>query len=292
MAITSDWHIHTHCSCDSASMTFENLVKDAEKIGITDFGVSDHFHTRVQTDDIAASRSEYEKTIEKYPHLKGHFHFGIEATIVSKWEVDKIIKGDFIPDRETPTYGVRCGGPSGAELTLDFDDEFLNKYGIDYVIAGMHWPMYCKTDNESVKAEYHRQYMFAITHPYTTIMAHYLWWDEGLFKNLWGVKDAVNPFFPFSSVSETMRSEIKAALLECNTAFELNGYLFGPEIPNDLRTGYLDEYLGYAADLQHSGVVLSMGSDSHRPHLTDFDYEYADKLFKKYKINTSAFFKL
>ena len=34
MAITKDWHIHTHCSCDSACMTFEDLVSEAKELGI------------------------------------------------------------------------------------------------------------------------------------------------------------------------------------------------------------------------------------------------------------------
>ena len=31
MAIHSDWHIHTHCSCDGACMEFEALINDAKK---------------------------------------------------------------------------------------------------------------------------------------------------------------------------------------------------------------------------------------------------------------------
>lgn len=52
MAITSDWHIHTKCSCDSACMEFETLVAEAKRLGITDFGVSDHYHTRIQESGI------------------------------------------------------------------------------------------------------------------------------------------------------------------------------------------------------------------------------------------------
>ena len=32
MAITSDWHIHTKCSCDSACMEFEALVAEAKRL--------------------------------------------------------------------------------------------------------------------------------------------------------------------------------------------------------------------------------------------------------------------
>lgn len=287
MSIRSDWHIHTHCSCDSASMEFETLVKEAKEAGITDYGVSDHYHTRIQETDIAASRKEYEKILEKHPELDGHFHFGIEATIISKWEVEKIIRGDYIKTADTPTYGIRAGGPMNAPVIFDFDEEFMERYKIEYVVAGMHWPMYCKTDKQSLVKEYHRQYMFAITHPYTTILAHYLWWDEGLFSNFWGIKDAKNPFLDLSVISETMRSEIKSALLECNTAYELNlGEVFSQKLPDS----YKDEYMGWAAELQRSGVVLSMGSDCHKAHLSSNDYNRAEEIFRHYGIDSSVFF--
>lgn len=287
MSITSDWHIHTHCSCDSACMEFETLVKEAKESGITDYGVSDHYHTRIQEADIAASRREYEKTLEKYPELKGHFHFGIEATIISKWEVEQIVKGNYVEDAETPKYGIRKGGPKNAPVMYDFDEEFLEKYKIDYVVGGMHWPMYCDTDKQSVAKEYHRQYMFAATHPATTILAHYLWWDAGLFKNLWKIPDAVNPFLDLSIVSETMRSELRSALKENNVAFELN---LSEVLSQTLPTSYKDEYLGFAADLQHNGIILSVGSDCHKAHLKDMDYNRAEEVFRHYGINSSEFF--
>ena len=77
--------------------------------------------------------------------------------------------------------------------------------------------------------EYHRQYLYAATHPYTTIMAHYLWWDDGLLPNWWGVKGVENPFLDFSVISQTMRSELKVALLEHQTA------LLGMSIWDGLR---------------------------------------------------------
>ncbi len=284
MAITTDWHIHTHCSCDSACMEFETLVEEAKKLGITDFGVSDHYHSRIQEADIAASRKEFEKTLKNHPELKGHFHFGIEATLMSKWEIEKIAKGEYT---DLPVYGFRSGGPENAELIFDLDQEFLDKYKIEYFIAGMHWPMYCKTDKQSLLTEYHRQYMYCATHPFTDILAHYCWWDETLFKINWGLPDAQNPFTYFSDISQTMRSELVAALKENNVAFELNTFLFGDKNAESMR----DEYLGFVADIQRSGVVISMGSDSHSPRLSDgCDYKKCAEIFGHYGIDTSKFY--
>ena len=279
--ITSDWHIHTHCSCDSACMEFESLVQDAKKLGLTDFGVSDHYHTRIQEPDIAASRKEYELTLEKHPELKGHFYFGIEATIVSEWEVGKIARGEY---DELPVYGFRYDGPSGDKLLFDFNDEFIEKYKIDYVVAAMHYPMYCERTKEAYHKEYHRQYMYAASHPYADILAHYTWYDPWLFP------DFKNPFYDFSSVSETMRDELKHALIENKVAFEFNpDSIFNS---SNLSPTFADEYLGWAADLQKSGVVISFGSDVHAPHLKKESFDLSEAKFKHYGIDPSKFFNL
>ncbi len=63
MAITSDWHIHTKLSCDSECIKYEDLVSQMKTLGITDFGVSDHYHTRIQEPDIAHSGKDFDKTL-------------------------------------------------------------------------------------------------------------------------------------------------------------------------------------------------------------------------------------
>lgn len=281
MAITSDWHIHTHCSCDSACMEFETLINDAKKYGITDFGVTDHYHTRLQEKDIAASRTEYERALERHPELKGRFHFGVEVTPMSQWEVDKIARGEYV---EPPVYGFRHGGPANAPVVLDFDDDFIEKYKIEYVVTGMHWPMYCATDVQSMLEEYHRQYMFAATHPYTDILAHYTWYDVNVYPQV------ENPFMDFSRVSESMRSELKHALLENNVALELNRGMLEELKLGTLPQTFIDEYLGWFADMQRSGVVIAQGCDAHKKDLSFVDYEGIAKIYEHYGIDTDKFF--
>ena len=275
MAIRSEWHIHTHCSCDGACMEFETLINDAKKYGVSDFGVTDHYHTRLQEADIAASRAEYDRAIERHPELKGHFHFGIEATLMSQWEIDKIARGEYTTP---PIWGIRHGGPANAPVAFDFDEEFLEKYKIDYVVTGMHWPMYCETDEQSLLKEYHRQYMIAAAHPFTDILAHYTWYDKNIYP---GVE---NPFLDFTKVSETMRSELKHCLIENKVAFELNAFLFF------LPQTFIDEYLGFAAELQRSGVILSQGCDSHERDLSSVHYDEIAKTYEHYGIKTEEFF--
>lgn len=281
MAITTDWHIHTKYSCDSACMEFEDLVKDAKNLGLTDFGVSDHYHSRLQEPDIKASRLAYEQTLQNHPELKGHFHFGIELSAMSEWEINKIAKGDYT---DFPVVGIRTGGPKNSPVVYDYDEEFTEKYNIEYVIGGVHWLLYCDSDKESVLKEQHRQYMFCATNPHTTILAHYLWWNP-MDSKRW--PDMKNPCEHFMAISETMRSELVCALKENNVAFEINGFF----LKGNYSQTFIDEYLGWISDIQRKGVVLSLGTDSHSPDLSsNCDYEAAEQLFKHYKIDSSKFF--
>lgn len=281
MAITSDWHIHTKHSCDGACMEYEALVEDAKKLGITDFGVSDHYHSRLQEPDIKASREDYDKTIENHPELKNHFHFGIELSVMSEWEIDKIAKGNY---DEPPLWGFRMGGPENTPPVYDITDEFIEKYKIEYVIGGVHWMLYCKSDKESVIKEQHRQYMFCATNPKTDILAHYLWFNPADLKR-W--PDMEDPCKYHLEISETMRNELVCALKENNVAFELSSGLFLNGHPKTL----LDEYLGWVSDMQRSGVKMSMGSDSHARNLREYcDYDKVEQLLKHYKIDSTKFF--
>ena len=79
MKIVSDWHIHSQNSCDSACITVSDLVREAEKKGICDFGLTDHLHTPYNLSDIARSREEFLSTA-----TSSSFHFGVEVSCVSQ----------------------------------------------------------------------------------------------------------------------------------------------------------------------------------------------------------------
>jgi len=276
--ITSDWHNHTHCSCDSACMEFEDYITDAKNYGLKSFGVSDHLHALNLEKDIAASRQEYEKAMENHPELQRRFYFGVEASIMSQWEVNKIHRGDYSGEA---TYGIRSGGPANDKPVLCVDDEFIEKYHIDYVISGVHWTLYCEYTPSAVVKDYFRQYLFAAAHPHTDILAHFCWWNP--------TPNMTNPFADFSVISQSMRSELKAALLENNVVFELN---IGSVTTDRYPAHFIEEYLGWAAELQRDGVALSYGTDSHSPHLYPKDYAYAEGLFQKHGIDPEKFFTL
>jgi len=279
--IHSDWHIHTESSCDDACMTIENLVADAKKLGISDYGVSDHLHTVLQECDIADSRRKFNRTLALHPELQGHFHFGVEASVMSQWECNKIAKGDYT---EIPIYGIRDGGPANAAPIILVDDEFIEKYGIEYVISGVHWTLYCEKTPQAIVKDYFRQYLYAASYPHTDILAHFCWWNP--------IPAMQNPFADFSVITESMRSELKAALIENNTALEINICAMLQNEDGFYPASFIDEYLGWMAEMQRSGVVLSLGSDCHSPDLYSKFYTETEKLFDHYGIDTSKFFTL
>ncbi len=260
MKITSDWHIHSQNSCDSACMVIADLVREAEENGICDFGVTDHVHTPYNLGDIASSREEYLSTAPS-----PRFHFGVEVSCVSQWELDEIAGGTYID----PVYGLRSGGQAGCDLAIGITPEDLEKYHIEYVVAGTHWPMYVPLEREAVIRDYHRQNMFLVTHPLVNIVAHPWWW-----MGHWMDRDGNFPAEPwfddFTVIPGSMHQEFADAAKAHNTAIEINiaAIVLNPHYPE----GFISQYLEYLAELQSQGVRLSIGSDCHTEHYTiDFD---------------------
>ena len=274
--VTSDWHIHTEFSCDSACITMEDLVNEQKQNGITDFGVTDHLHSLRQEGDIMRSRKAYDEIIEKYPDLKGRFHFGIEASVMSKWDLDNIKAGINIHRRECPK--------EGAIPSFAFDDEFLHRYGVEYVVAGVHWQLFRHTTKQGVIDEYFRQYMYAATHPDVDVLAHFLWWNH------WEKDVDSDPFATMDVITPSMRSELECALKENDVAFEVGNCKICVE-NGEVTDSFVDEYLSYCKELQDKGIKLSVATDLHARHITG-KYDNFNQAFDKYKIDVDKLWKL
>src|SRR5512137_1753182 len=162
----SDWHIHSELSCDEACLPMQKLAEQAPAEGIFNFGVTDHLHTPVNLPDIRASREAYLKW-----RIKG-FHFGIEVSVVSKWELEILQSGDMKP----AVYGIRQGGSPGCALDIGITEEQLADLGIEYIVGGAHWPMYVELERFALIRDYHRQNMFLAADPRVNIIAHPWWW--------------------------------------------------------------------------------------------------------------------
>lgn len=258
MKITSDWHIHSRNSCDQAAMAIEDLILEAEAKGIKDFGITDHLFTPHNLPDLSKSRAEYDQC-----NPSPRFHFGVEASSVSRWELDQLAADPHcVPN---PAYGIRSGGPSDTVPAIGIAREELAALGAEYVVAGTHFPLYVEIERQTVIRDYHRQNIFLATHQLVDIVAHPWWWhkhwqnDDGTFTG--------KPWFDdFRHIPQSMHDEFAAALVETDTKAEINlgATLLNPHYPDRFK----EQYLEYIADLKAKGVQLCTSSDCHAEHYT------------------------
>lgn len=249
-------------------MTVADLVAEAAGKGIRDFGLTDHLHTPYNLPDIVRSRTEF---LSIPP--SAHFHFGIEVSCVSQWEIEEIARGR----NDNSTYGIRSGNRPGCELAIGATEEDLRKYQIEYVVGGTHWPMYVPLEREAVIRDYHRQNMFLATHPLVDIVAHPWWWT-GHWQDSKGNYQSEPWFDDFGVIPRSMHNEFAAATVESGTKVEINieAIILNPHYPR----GFVSLYLEYLADLQSQGVRLSIGSDCHSAHY-DVEFEEVGQMLER-----------
>jgi len=250
----SDWHIHSRNSCDEAALVVADLPAEAEAAGIRDFGLTDHLHTPYNLPDIAASRRDF---LAADPSPR--FHFGIEVSCVSQWELDQIATGR----HERPVYGIRSGGPPNCPLAIGLTPDDAAALGIEFVVGGTHWPLYVAMERHAVIRDYHRQNTFLATHPLVDIVAHPWWW-MGHWADADGSFRAEPWFDDFKAIPESMHDEFAAACVQHGTVVEMNlcAVLLNPQYPQR----FILQYLDYLAELKSRKVSLCIGSDCHDPH--------------------------
>lgn len=279
MTITSDWHIHSRNSDDTASMSVAEIIRLTGEKGILDYGITDHLHTPFNLRDIACSRKEFE---ENAPGPR--FHFGVEASCVSQWEITEIADGRY----DNPVKGIRTGGPAGGPFAIALTERDIQHYAIEYVLGAVHWPIYVPLERETIIRHYHAQNMFLVTHALVDIIAHPWWW-RGHWQDSAGNYRAEPWFDDFNRIPKSMHNEFAAAALECNTVVEINldAVILNHRYPDRFKQQYLD----YMAALKSSGVQLCVGSDCH---MDDYgiDFDAASRMLSQVGITDKDLWKL
>ncbi len=257
MKITTDWHIHTTHSCDCTEggigVPLADLLPAARAQGITDLGITDHVNPPYNLDDIHRAREAF-AALPFDPRL----HFGVEAGCVSRWELDAIESGRELAG----PYGLRDGGPAGGPLALGLAEEDRDAYGIEYVVGGVHWPLYVPLERDAVIADYQRQYLFLAAHPLVDIVAHPWWWMGG-----WADEEGryrTDPWLDdFGKIPLSHHDAFAAALQERDTALEINPAAcpFNPPYPE----AFQKQYVHHPAYMRERGVRFAVGSDTHGP---------------------------
>jgi histidinol phosphatase-like PHP family hydrolase len=279
MQLTSDWHIHSRNSCDEASLALVDLLADAQVAGVSDLGVTDHVHTPFNLPDLDRSRAEF---VASAP--PSWFHFGVEVSCVSQWELDLIRRGG----PPNPVYGVRAGGPAAAPLALGITAEELSERGVEYVVGGTHWPMYVPMARQAVIQDYHRQNLFLATHPLVDVVAHPWWW-HGAWADSQG-NFTTDPWLgDFAWIPASMHDEFRAAAKQHSVKVEINlsAMLLNPHYP----TRFKEQYAEYLAWLKEGGVMLSLGSDCH-DHRYQIDFGTAAAMLDRVGIRDGDLWRL
>lgn len=281
MKIKADWHIHSRNSCDSASLPVEEMIRGAENAGILEFGITDHLHTPFNMPDLEASRKEYEASSPA-----AHFHFGAEASCVSRWEVDEILSGRYKTSLyegnswDPPRTGIRRGGSPGCELSLGLTWEDIRRLRIEYVVGGAHWGIFVEKERRALINDFHRQQMFLACHDMVDIVAH-PWFYGGSAEHWLDEKTGckTGPWFDSFGklIPASMHDEFAAAAVEHGTLIEINM----PMLLSPKHSGrFINEYLDYLAGLKEAGAGLCAGSDCHRDKY-EIDFAKASLMLEK-----------
>ena len=260
MKIRQNLHIHSQHSCDSACATLADIQKEMLSCGITEFGISDHLHTHYNLCDIQGARNDF-----LCAQRPASFHFGIEVSSVSQWECEQIAAGNYERKGDDPVYGLRfVDGPANSPAQIGITAEEIKELGIEYVIAGVHWPLYSIADREHAWEDYFNQMLAMVKNPLVTILAHP--WDSvehaagGWFKSR-DVKDI--DYGAIAEIPQEYNDKLMNALLEYNKAAEINlGVLNSLRLPEVCRK----KYWNMLAQWREAGVKFTIGTDQHAAH--------------------------
>lgn len=289
MKLNQDFHIHTHCSCDSANGEIPYLVETVESLGIKHYGISDHLHTRFNLPDIEIARREFLEYGKK-----DNFHFGIEISCATAWECEKIAKRDYAScftcevngykfQTMTPIDGVMYGGPANGPLALDITEDEIKRLGIEYLIGGVHKPNYTDQNPRDMIDDFFNQSCFLIKHEFIDILAHP--WEMLAFWSGWRVvtKDPNDMRYDaYGMIPQEYWDEMAKLFKEHDTLAEIN---FDFRMPEDV----FDLYMNHLAAWREKGVKFTFGSDTHCvPYKVDRLHD-TEKLLAKYGFTEDDF---
>lgn len=255
----SDWHIHTEASYD-ASLTLPELLKNAEKYGIAELGITDHVNIPNWTRYLKKSQ----ELVEKY--RREGLHLGVELTTQSKPKHDYIMQHGGKEDLWKLKYDFEpfCG----YELALT--EEELREYKVEYVVGGAHWPCYAPYTREDIIKDYALQNIYLASDKRVDIVAH-PWWFCGKWANEKGVYDSLPWFDDFGVIPSSVHDEFAAAMIENDTCMEWNILSF--IVTDDYTDKFKRQYAEYVRMMFEKGVKITVGSDVHDDY-PDFREEF------------------
>lgn len=283
MKIRQNLHIHSAHSCDSACATLADIQNEMLKYGMTEFGISDHFHSQYNMCDIVGARNDF-LAYERPPQ----FHFGVEVSCMSKWECQRIAEGRYERIIDDPVYGLRYQKiDEDADLSpcIDLTKEDIEHLNIEYVIAGVHWPSNSELDHDALIEDIYQQHLYLASEPLVDIIAHP--WDcleiMCVWKDWCGLtgKGRFNRAVADNSVFNSLKEKNEKLLeliLKNKKLVELNlAVLSGPQDPSVLKAMWT-----FLAEWREAGAKFVIGSDQHSAHANPELYRAMEQLLDCY----------
>ncbi len=248
----SDWHIHSEASYD-ADLSIPYILERSEKYGITELGISDHVNIPNWITHLKKSQELFLK------YKKPGFHLGVELTTQSK------PKFDYIKAHGGSEELWKTCGPfepfKGYELALT--EEELRECGVEYVVAGAHWPCYAQYTREDLIKDYSLQNIYLASDKRVDIVAH-PWWFDGKWANEKGVYDTLPWFDDFGVIPMSVHDEFAAAMIENDACMEWNILSF--IVTNEYTEKFKKQYAEYVRMMFEKGVKITIGSDVHHDY--------------------------
>ncbi len=250
---TSDWHIHSVASYD-ASLHVADLVAQAEKQGMTDYGLTDHVNDPSWIHFLKASR----ELVLQY--ARPGFHFGVELTTISGY-LEAYVR------EHGSREGYHAPGLPGPEpVAFPLTAEELEACGVEYVIGAAHWILEAPRTQDVIVRDMHRQNLFCAQSPLVDIVGHpYCFF--GTYEDKQGRQA---PFHDFSIIPQSVHRELWAAIAENGKAMEANVGFFGGDNPEPFRRAYAE----FVRGAFEAGVPITIGTDCHGPKYADMNEVY------------------
>lgn len=171
----SDWHIHSEASYD-AELKVPDLIENAKKNGIKQFGITDHVNYPFMVKHLERSRDLF------LANQTEGFHLGVELTTLPKSQYDFALKHPSDPDRRDKwLHGYIPPIFKKSGIALSLSEEEIERCRVEYVVAGAHWSFGLHQSRKGAIKNYQAQQMFIAQQSYVDIIAHPWWIYMGRF---------------------------------------------------------------------------------------------------------------
>jgi histidinol phosphatase-like PHP family hydrolase len=178
-----DWHIHTkYLKCADATMEIAAIVKESQRAGVTQLGITDHLNSADKLPLHALIRADIEKL-----DAGVDVYFGVELNFTG-------LDGDFV-----------------------LNPDIKEQYGFQFAIGGIHETYLETYDMKRIVDIQHRHHLKTCANPLVDVLVHPYWFGTYEFENKkWPWFDAMPP------IPERYMRELGQAARDTGTAIEIN----------------------------------------------------------------------